>query len=141
MTWHLPSRTVHGTTRVTIHPISTLSSHMSILSSQGHLPYQYRHLPHSYCNLKVIIRIDTVILSSCGQDDQIISCHSAHNSCCVTGGRARAWCPLIPLEAYLSPSITGGRTKACCPYYIHAEASISLSLCRIHIVHQNTRDR
>jgi hypothetical protein len=47
--------------------ISILSSSISILSSQGHIPYRY------------------VILSSCGQDDQIISCHSAcsHRPYCM----------------------------------------------------------
>ena len=49
--------------------ISILSSSISILSSFGHLPYRY-------CHLRVIFRMDTVILSSCEQDDQIISCHS-----------------------------------------------------------------
>ena len=48
---------------------------MSILSCEGHLPYRYCHLPYRYCHLKVIFRIDTVNLSSCGQDDQIISFH------------------------------------------------------------------
>jgi hypothetical protein len=30
----------------------------------------------SYCHLKVIHHIDTIISSYCGQDDEIISCHS-----------------------------------------------------------------
>ena len=42
------------------------SSSLSILSSQGHF------------------HIDTVILSSCGQDDHIISCHSGRNPCLHT---------------------------------------------------------
>jgi hypothetical protein len=38
--------------------------------------------------MKVIIHIiDTVILSSCGQDDQIISCHSGDSTMIQHGGR------------------------------------------------------
>jgi len=40
------------------------------------LQYRYCLLPYRYCHDKVILYIDTVILSACVHDKQIMSCHS-----------------------------------------------------------------
>jgi hypothetical protein len=68
------------------------SSLISIPTSQGRLPYRYCHFPYRYCHLKVIFHVDTVILSSCGQDDQIVSCHSGRNTPPPLGSTVHTLC-------------------------------------------------
>jgi hypothetical protein len=119
--WSVPARVTRYPISILSSPISILSSPISILSSYGHLPYRYYHLPFRYCHLMVIFHIDTVIfhintvilrsfsyrychlviLSSCGQDDHIVSCHSAGAlvSICFHLLIVECWCCPCPRKA------------------------------------------